>query len=44
MYSTLVESLKRLYSKGRVTKEKLQSMVKAETITQEEYTYIISAE
>ena len=44
MYSTLVESLKRLYSKGRVTKAKLQAMVKAETITQEEYGYIISAE
>lgn len=44
MYSTLVESLKRLYSKGRVTKTKLQDMVKAETITQEEYDYITSAE
>ena len=43
MYSTLVESLKRLYSKGRVTKTKLQSMVEAKTINQEEFDYITSA-
>lgn len=42
MYSTLVESLKRLYSKKRVTEEKLQSMVEKETITQEEFNYITS--
>ena len=42
MYSTLVESLKRLYSKKRVTKEKLQAMVEKETITQGEFDYIIS--
>lgn len=38
---TLVESLKRLYKKGKVTKKKLQEMVDAGTITQEEYDYII---
>lgn len=42
MYSTLVESLKRLYSRKSsvVTKEKLQAMLKEGTITQEEYDYI----
>ncbi|MBE5899504.1 MAG: XkdX family protein [Lachnospiraceae bacterium] len=38
---TLVESLKRLYKKGKVTKKKLQEMVDAGTITQDEYNYII---
>ena len=44
MYSSLVESLKRLYKKKSavVTKEKLQSMVEDGTITEDEYTYIIS--
>lgn len=42
MYSTLVESLKRLYTKGRVTETKLQDMVKAETISKEEFEYITS--
>ena len=37
----LVESLKRLYKKGKVTKKKLQEMVDAGTITQDEYNYII---
>lgn len=37
---TLVESLKRLYKKGKVTKEKLQSMVAEGTITEAEYEYI----
>ena len=37
---TLVESLKRLYKKGKVTKKKLQEMVDAGTITQDEYNYI----
>lgn len=40
LYSTLVESLKRLYQRGKVTDEKLQSMVEKETITQEEFNYI----
>lgn len=38
---TLVESLKRLYKKDKVTKKKLQEMVDAGTITQDEYNYII---
>lgn len=38
---TLVESLKRLYKKGKVTKKKLQEMVDSGTITQDEYNYII---
>ncbi len=38
---TLVESLKRLYRKDKVTKKKLQEMVDAGTITQDEYNYII---
>lgn len=37
---TLVESLKRLYAKGNVTKEKLADMVKKKTISQEERQYI----
>lgn len=44
MYSTLVESLKRLYSKEKVAKTKLESMVKDKTITQEEFDYITSAQ
>lgn len=38
---TLVESLKRIYKKGKVTKKKLQEMVETGTITQAEYDYII---
>lgn len=37
---TLVQILRRLYLKGKVTVEKLQSMVEAGTITQEEFDYI----
>ena len=37
----LVESLRRLYKKGKVTKKKLQEMVEAGTISQAEYDYII---
>lgn len=37
---TLVESLKRLYAKGKVTKEKLLTMVQEGTITEAEYNYI----
>lgn len=39
--STLVESLKRLYQKGKVTDEKLTSMQTEGKITAEELTYII---
>lgn len=44
MYGSFIESLKRLYKKKSavVTKEKLQSMVEDGTITEDEYTYIIS--
>lgn len=38
---TLVESLKRLYQRGKVTNEKLASMRTDEKITAEELTYII---
>jgi len=38
--STLVESLKRLYAKGRVTKDKLKEMVETEKITEKDYEYI----
>ena len=44
-YRTLVVSMKRLYKKGKITKEDLQSRVKTEdnpngTISAEEYNYI----
>ena len=39
--STLVESLKRLYQKGKVTDEKLTLMQTEGKITAEELTYII---
>ena len=38
----LVESLKRLYESGRVTKEELLDRVASDKISQEEYEYIIS--
>ena len=38
--STLVESLKRLYRKGKVTNEKLDAMQTEGKITVEELTYI----
>ncbi len=37
----LVESLKRLYKKGKISEEKLQIMIKKSTITDYEYRYII---
>ena len=37
---TLVESLKRLYQKGKVTLAQLQGMVAHGTITVDEYHYI----
>lgn len=40
--STLVESLKRLYSQGRITKEVLDQKLTDGKITQEEYDYITS--
>ena len=41
--STLVESLKRLYEKGRVTDEKLVQMAADGKITEEELNYIKGA-
>ena len=38
--STLVESLKRLFMKGTLSKEKLKERVERDTISKEEYTYI----
>lgn len=38
----LVESLKRLYESGRVTKEELLDRVAGSKISQEEYEYITS--
>ena len=38
----LIESLKRLYRAGRVADAKIQSMIDAGTITQEEAEYIVT--
>lgn len=35
-----VESLKRLYSLGKINQEKLKSLLKENKLTQEEYNYI----
>ena len=40
---TLVESLKRLYEDGRITKEQLLLRVESNKITIEEYNYIIGS-
>ena len=37
----LVESLKRLYESGRVTKENVSARVKSGKITEDEYEYIV---
>ena len=39
--STMVESLKRLYGQGKVTKAKLDTMLADGKLTQEEYDYIV---
>lgn len=39
---TLVESLRRLYAKDKITLEKLQELLNEDTINQKEYDYIIS--
>lgn len=39
---TLVDSLQRLYSLGKLTVEKLNNLLIDNKITQEEYDYIIS--
>lgn len=38
--STLVESLKRLYKKGSLTKQQIRERVEKGTITEEDYEYI----
>lgn len=38
--STLIESIKRLYEAGRLTKKQIKDRVKSGTITKEEYEYI----
>lgn len=40
MATTLVESLKRLYEKGRLTKEQIAERVTKGTITEADYEYI----
>lgn len=40
--SAMVESLKRLYSQGKVSIMKLDEMLSSGKISQEEYNYIIS--
>lgn len=40
MASTLVNSLKRLYAQGRITKEQLAERVEKRTITSDDYFYI----
>ncbi|MDR0821708.1 MAG: XkdX family protein [Oscillospiraceae bacterium] len=42
--STLVESLKRLYTKQRLTKEQMVERVEKGTITAEEYKYVTTEE
>lgn len=37
----LIESFKRLYQQGRLTKEQLQDRLIKKTITREEYDYIV---
>ena len=40
--NVLVESFKRLYKNGQLTKEKLDSLLKENKISKEEYEYILS--
>ena len=40
--SILVESLKRLYMNGQLTNERLNTMLAAKTISQDEYEYIVN--
>ncbi len=42
--STLVNSLKRLYEAGRLTKEQVAERVKKGTINEDEYAYIVGEE
>ncbi len=38
--TTLIESLKRLYNRGKLTKEQIRERVEKGTITEDEYKYI----
>lgn len=40
--STFVESLRRLYKAGKITKKKLDDLLDEGKITQDEYDYIIA--
>ena len=40
MASILVESMKRLYQSGKITKENVSARVKSGKITEDEYEYI----
>ena len=41
MVSILVESMKRLYQSGKITKENVSARVKPGKITKDEYEYIV---
>ena len=41
MASILVESMKRLYKSGKITKENVKVRVKSGKITEDEYEYIV---
>lgn len=41
MASILVESMKRLYQSGKITKENVKVRVKSGKITEDEYEYIV---
>lgn len=40
--NTLIDSLKRLYSNGKITTEKLNELLEKGTITKNEYMYILN--
>lgn len=41
---TLVESLKRLYDKGRLTKDQIKERLDSGIITEDEYLYIVGVD
>ena len=41
MVSILVESMKRLYQSGKITKENVSARVKSGKITKDDYEYIV---
>ena len=44
MASILVESMKRLYQSGKITKDSVKARVKSGKITEDEYEYITAEE